>query len=133
MLFRYSAVATALSPEPTTATSLPLKNVKIYYSALVQSIQGDGKVEGLVLDSGKKVKVDGIFVTIGRKPDTEFLKNKINLDEKGYIITDETAHSSMEGVFACGDVSTIAVKQIVTAAATGAIAATSALNYITEH
>ena len=110
-----------------------LKNVKIYYSALVQSIQGDGKVEGLVLDSGQKVKVDGIFVTIGRKPDTEFLKNKINLDEKGYIITDETAHSSMEGVFACGDVSTIAVKQIVTAAATGAIAATSALNYITEH
>ena len=99
----------------------------------MQSIKGDGKVEGLVLDSGQKVKVDGIFVTIGRKPDTEFLKNKINLDEKGYIITDETAHSSMEGVFACGDVSTIAVKQIVTAAATGAIAATSALNYIAEH
>lgn len=110
-----------------------LKNVKIYYSSQVQGIVGENKVEGLIVDSQKQpIKVDGVFVTIGRKPDTEFLKGKIELDKFGYIVSDELAHTSMQGVFACGDVSTIKLKQIVTATSTGAVAATEALNYLAE-
>ena len=110
-----------------------LKDVKIYYSSNVQSIVGETKVEAVILDSQKEsIKVDGVFVTIGRKPDTEFLKGSVELDKFGYIQTDALCHTSSPGVFACGDVSTIKLKQIVTATSTGAIAATEALNYIAE-
>lgn len=107
-----------------------LNKTSIIYETQVQSINGQEKVESVTISSEKGTKeilVDGVFVTIGRKPDTKMLAGTLNLDKFGYIITDESMHTSADGVYACGDVSTAKVKQIVTATAGGAIAATEAI------
>ena len=107
-----------------------LKDVKIYYSTQVEEIMGAETVQAIKLASQEEIAVDGIFVSIGRKPDTEGLKGKLELDEKGYIKTDEHYRTSMQNVFACGDIIVSPLKQIVTAAAQGAIAATEAIAII---
>ena len=78
----------------------------------------------------KNIEVDGLFVAIGRKPDTEILNGKITLDNNGYIITDEKMRTNIKGVFACGDVRSKQLRQIVTACSDGAIASISAFEYI---
>lgn len=108
-----------------------LKKVKFHYSAQVKAIRGEGRVQEVELDSEKApLKVDGLFVTIGRRPDTDFLRGKLDLDERGYIITDEKMQTSIKGVYACGDITVSRLKQIVTAVSQGAIAATEALEEI---
>ena len=105
-----------------------LKKVEFHYSAQVKAIRGEGRVQEVELDSEKApLKVDGLFVTIGRRPDTDFLRGKLDLDERGYIITDEKMQTSIKGVYACGDITVSRLKQIVTAVSQGAIAATEAL------
>ncbi len=110
-----------------------LEGIKIYYGAMIKKIIGTDKVEGVELSSLKRpLKLDGVFVTIGRRPDTDGLKGVLELDEKGYIITDEQMHTSIKGVYACGDVRSKAIKQIVTAAASGAVASTKAMEEMEE-
>lgn len=107
-----------------------LGKTQFIYGAQVQSINGDEKVASMTVatqNETQTIDVDGIFVTIGRKPDTDMLKGTLKLDERGYIVTDESMHTSADGIYACGDVSTVKLKQIVTAAAGGAIAATEAI------
>ena len=76
------------------------------------------------LQSGETntIPCDGLFVSIGRKPVTELVKGQLALDEGGYIAADESTRTSIPGVFAVGDVRTKTVRQIVTAAADGAVA-----------
>lgn len=107
-----------------------LNKTKFVYAAQVQSINGDEKVSSMTVasqDGTQAIDVDGIFVTIGRKPDTDMLEGTLKLDERGYIVVDESMRTSASGVYACGDVATIKLKQIVTAVAGGAIAATEAI------
>jgi thioredoxin reductase (NADPH) len=74
----------------------------------------------------------GVFVFIGYDPATELYRGKLNLNEKGYIITDEDMKTNMEGVFAAGDIREKSLRQVITAAADGAIAAVQAGKYIEE-
>lgn len=107
-----------------------LNKTRIVYSAQVQSINGESSVSSMTIlgENGmQEIEVDGIFVTVGRMPDTEILAGSIELDDKGYILVDENMRTSAKGVYSCGDVSTVRLKQVVTAAATGAIAATEAI------
>ncbi len=107
-----------------------LNKTSFMYSANVKSINGDEKVTSMTVatESGSlEVPVDGIFVTIGRKPDTHMLEGTLKLDKLGFIEVDEGMHTSQENVYACGDVATIKLKQIVTAVAGGAVAATEAI------
>ena len=105
-----------------------LNGVKIYYNSNIERIEGDNFVEKIKIDSiEKEVSTDGVFVSIGRMPTTEFLLGKIELDEKGYIKVDNLMHTSRRGVYACGDITNNTVKQIVTATAEGAIASMQAL------
>lgn len=76
------------------------------------------------------IEVDGLFVAIGRQPETALFQGQLALDAQGYIIADETTRTSVEGVFAVGDVRTKPVRQIVTAAADGAVAAHFAEEYL---
>lgn len=110
---------------------------KIYFfwHSTVEEIKGDKTVAEVILKdllSGKKliVPVDGVFVYIGSQPGTDFAKDAVKLDEKGYIITDDKMKTSAAGIFAAGDVRSKSLRQIVTAAADGAIAAESAREYI---
>jgi thioredoxin reductase (NADPH) len=80
----------------------------------------------------REVACDGIFVSIGRQPATEFLSGGLELDSVGYIVADETTKTSIPGVFAAGDVRTKALRQVVTAAADGAVAAHFAEEYISR-
>jgi thioredoxin reductase (NADPH) len=95
-------------------------------------------VEGVRLKNNKTqelkdVTVSGVFVAIGTTPETEGVKGQINTDETGYIITDAAMRTSVPGVFAAGDIVAKPLRQVVTAAADGAVAVYSALSYIREN
>lgn len=109
--------------------------IEIAWSSTVVEIQGDQKVESLVLEnvkdgSRRTLPVDGVFVLIGTDPITGFLQGSVVLDPAGYIITDEEMRANVPGVFAAGDCRRKSLRQMVTAAADGAIAAVSAERYL---
>lgn len=110
------------------------ENVEFQWDSAVKELLYDKKLTGAKLQNLKtreetELKLDGLFVSIGRKPVTELFKDELELDRAGYIIADETAQTSIPGVFAVGDVRTKAVRQIVTAAADGAVA----VHYVEEY
>lgn len=111
--------------------------IEVLYSTNIKEIRGEGKVEELLLDGiyeGTDIlKVDGIFAEIGSDPNTEMARELgVNLDADGYIEVDSEGRTSVKGVWAAGDITTGSAKfkQIVTAAAEGAIAANSVQKYL---
>ena len=113
-----------------------LPNVTVITSAMTTEVTGDGqKVNGLVYqDRGTKavhtLALEGIFVQIGLLPNTEWLEGTVALSPRGEIIVDERGQTSMPGVFAAGDVTTVPYKQIVIAMGEGAKAALSAFDHL---
>ena len=106
-------------------------------SSVVEKIEGDIKVEKLVVKNVKtekleELKVNGIFVSVGQIPNTKFLKEQVEVNPSGYIITNEKMETSLPGVFACGDAIKKVFYQVVTACGDGATAAFSAEKYIRE-
>jgi thioredoxin reductase (NADPH) len=111
------------------------QKIYFFWHSAIEEIKGDKFVKEAVLKdllTGKKliVPVDGVFVYIGSKPGTDFVKDLVKLDEQGYIITDDKMKTSAEGIFAAGDVRQKNLRQIVTAVADGASAAEAAREYI---
>jgi thioredoxin reductase (NADPH) len=109
--------------------------VRILWDSVVQEINGDSEVGGVCVrnvktDALSDLAVDGVFVLIGQDPDTAFLAGQVTLDELGYIATDPDMRTNLPGVFAAGDVRVKTLRQIVTACADGATAASSAEKYI---
>ena len=113
-----------------------LPNVKVITSAMTTEVTGDGqKVNGLVYeDRGNNERhalaLEGIFVQIGLLPNTEWLKGTVALSSRGEIIVDERGQTSLPGVFAAGDVTTVPYKQIVIAMGEGSKAALSAFDHL---
>ncbi|MCK1785503.1 alkyl hydroperoxide reductase subunit F [Pseudomonas sp. TNT11] len=113
-----------------------LPNVNVITSALTSEVKGDGqKVTGLVYknrDSGEFTTIDleGIFVQIGLLPNTDWLKGTVELSPRGEIIVDARGETSLPGVFAAGDVTTVPYKQIVIAVGEGAKASLSAFDHL---
>ncbi|MCM8778033.1 MAG: FAD-dependent oxidoreductase [Candidatus Omnitrophica bacterium] len=107
-------------------------------SRTVRKIEGDGnRVNVLVLENkntGKieTIDVDGIFISVGQKPNVEFIDGKVEQNPAGYIITDYKMQTSVKGIFACGDVIRKSLYQVVTACSEGAIAAYSAEIYLSS-
>ncbi len=112
------------------------ENVEFKWNTQVGKLHYDQKITGVTLISndGKKeeLPIDGLFISIGRSPATALFRGQLALDEAGYILADETTKTSIDGVFAVGDVRTKVVRQIVTAAADGAVAAHYAEEYISQ-
>jgi thioredoxin reductase (NADPH) len=115
------------------------KNPKISFvwDAIVEEVLGDQKVEGVRirdLKTGKQevLKCDGLFAAIGHQPNTAIFQGQIELDEKGYVVTREETATSVEGVFAAGDVRDFHYRQAVTAAGDGCRAAMDAEDYLGE-
>ncbi len=123
--------ATKIYHEPL----MKAENIEFMWNSSVREILAENRVNGVVIknkETGEETEIpcDGVFVSIGRKPATEFLNGALDLDEGGYIVADESTKTNVEGVYAVGDVRTKALRQIVTAVADGAVAVHYAEEYL---
>jgi thioredoxin reductase (NADPH) len=110
-------------------------NIEILKEYRVKSISGEALVTGFDIESlktgeAKHLEVSAVFIAIGLEPDNRLFKDQLTLDAYGYIISDETCTTGIKGVFAAGDTRTKELRQIITAASDGAVAAVSAANLI---
>lgn len=113
------------------------ENVEIRWNSQVVELLNDGRLRGVVLrevNSGEEteIKCDGVFVSIGRVPAVDLVKDQLELDDSGYIRAGEDTKTNIPGVYAAGDVRTKTVRQIVTATADGAAAAFAAEHFLAD-
>ena len=116
---------------------LDAPNVEFYWDSQVSELLRDGRLTGVKVKnvrSGEEtvVECDGVFVSVGRAPATELVKDQLTLDKSGYVVADESTRTNIGGVFAVGDVRTKALRQVVTAVADGAMAVHYAEEYLAE-
>lgn len=126
--------ATKIYHEPLMKT----ENVEFLWDSVISDFITDDRITGAKIknvntNNISTIKCDGIFISIGRKPATEFLIGNINLDNHGYIIADESTRTNIPGVYAAGDVRTKALRQVVTAVSDGAAAVHFAEEYLSEN
>ncbi len=113
-------------------------NIEVLWNTEVKEVLGDKVVEGVRVVNNKTgeekvIPLEGLFIAIGHKPNTDIFKGQIELDERGYIITKcKSTQTNIPGVFAAGDVADPHFQQAVTAAATGSMAAIEAEAYLNE-
>jgi thioredoxin reductase (NADPH) len=111
------------------------EKIEFLFDSVISGVKGETAVSSVSIKNVKtgeerEVSADGIFVYMGNLPNTDPFYGKIELDEKGYIVTDETLMTTVPGVFAAGDVRKNPLKQVVWAAAEGALAAVSTEKYL---
>lgn len=112
--------------EPHYLKKIKSKNIEILNNTKILEIRGKEFVESVSLSNKEELKLDGIFIEIGTIPLTNLAKKlNIKLDENNYIITNEKQETNIKGIYATGDITNKQLKQIITAAAQGAIAADS--------
>jgi len=113
--------------------------IRFAWDSVVAEVLGDGKVEGLLLRNVRTgdeevLGVTGVFVAIGHAPNTDILRDQLALDERGYVLTHGgTTATTVDGVFAAGDVADHRYRQAVTAAGSGCMAAIDAERWLEEH
>ena len=110
-------------------------NIQVHYDAAVEEIHGSAKVEAVTLrnlktDERTRLPVAGVFVAVGLEPENGFVAGQVDLDKAGYILSGEDCKTNLPGVYAAGDTRTKTVRQIITAAADGAVAAIEASNRV---
>lgn len=113
------------------------KSIEFVWNSELKEVLGEKSVSGARIFNNKTKKeitlaVGGVFIAIGHKPNTDFLKGRIDLDEKGYIILKGKSKTSVEGIFAAGDVHDWHYQQAVTAAGAGCMAALDAEEFLEE-
>lgn len=113
-------------------------NIEFLWNSAVTEFTADERVTGAKITNLKNgdvndIACDGVFISIGRKPATDFVGGKLLLDDDGYIIADETTRTDIPGVYAAGDVRTKALRQVVTAVSDGAVAVHFAEKYLAEY
>lgn len=111
------------------------KNVNIITNAVLLSVNGSDSVSSVTYrnkENGDNIELDisGLFVAVGSMPDTDFVKDFIELDESGYVVADESCKTNLDGIYVAGDCRTKDVRQLTTAVADGTVAALAACNYI---
>ncbi len=110
-------------------------NVKFIWNTVVDEVLGQEKVTGVKLKNTQngeisQLEVDGVFIAIGHKPNTDFLKGQLELDEKGYVVVTNETHTGIPGVYVAGDVADFHYRQAVTAAGMGCKATFDAEEYL---
>lgn len=105
------------------------ENIQLVLGEQVERISGDRLVSAVTLKSGRELPVSGVFIAVGLAPNTALFEGQLDLDN-GYIRAGEDCHTSLPGVFAAGDVRTKPLRQLITAAADGAVAAVEAGKYL---
>ena len=123
--------ATKIYHEPL----MQAENVEFRWNSTVKELLHEAKITGVRLsdvNTGEEstIACDGVFVSVGRKPATEFLAGQVELDGNGYVVAGEDTKTNIPGVFAVGDIRTKELRQIVTAVADGAVAVHEAEKYL---
>jgi len=113
------------------------EKIEFVWNSVLTEIKGEEAVEGVVVKNLKTgnltdLKTEGVFIYVGMIPETGLLKDKIDLDARGYIAANELMETSVDGVYAAGDARMKHLRQVVTAASDGAIAAVNAEKYLLE-
>ena len=116
---------------------MSMENVEILWNCEVKEIQGEDMVEKILVyhnqdDSQSVLEVNGVFIAVGIQPNTELYQGLVEMDERGYVLADESCKTSADGIYAAGDIRKKALRQIITAVADGANAVTSAQNYLNK-
>lgn len=132
-----------ICPEERLSASPALKdrlaattNIEVLYDQKVTALMGESRLEAVTLTDQRATSIcrdlpiDSLFVALGKAPVSEFLGDILELDDKGHIVTDKSLATSCPGIFAAGDVRDTPLRQVVTAAADGALAAVSAAEYV---
>lgn len=105
------------------------KNIEIIYEKSIMRLNGEEKLESITLNDDTTLNVDGLFIAIGYMPDNKIFKNFVDIDENGFIISDDTK-TKTKNIFVAGDTRRKQVRQLITATSDGAISATNAVNYL---
>jgi thioredoxin reductase (NADPH) len=113
------------------------EKIEFVWDSVVTEIVGDEKVTGVRLQNVKTeeestLEADGVFIYVGVIPNTGFLEGQLELDDRGYVVTNRQGHTNVPGVFAAGDVQELVLKQIATAVGSGAMAAMEAEKFVAE-
>lgn len=112
--------------------------IEIIYNSAVKEIKGDGqKVTSIEIEhqktgDTKTIETDGVFIAIGMKPNTDYLKEQLKLDNYGYVVLTGKTTTSKDGIFAAGDVADFTYKQAITSSGFGAMAALDCQTYLTK-
>ena len=113
-------------------------NIEIIWDSTVTELYGDNKLSGIQIEnlkdnSKKDLELDGLFVAVGSYPMTNLVKDLVELNPQGYIVADENCATSVDGIFAVGDIRTKHLRQVITAAADGAVSIYEAEKYLLNH
>ena len=111
------------------------ENVELVLDSTVVGLLGEDRLSGVTVENKfskerRELPVSGLFVAVGILPRTELVAGQVELDEGGFIVTDKYMQTSVPGVFAAGDIRNTPLRQVVTACADGAVAATKAVEYV---
>ena len=114
------------------------KKIQFHWNATIEEIKGSQKVnqitiKNLLTNQNEVLEVGGLFVAVGHEPNTKLFKGQIDLDDQGYVVLNNYTHTSVEGVFAAGDVHDHRYRQAITAAGFGCMAAIDVDKYLSEH
>ncbi len=120
------------------AEQAALDQVEFRWNSQVVKLLHDNRLHGLLLRNvltgeEEELPCDGLFVTVGQSPNTELYRDQVSMDPHGFILAGEDTRTNIPGVFAAGDLRAKSLRQVVTATADGAVAATAAEQYITEN
>ena len=109
-------------------------NVEFVLNSNVSKINGTDRLESIDVTNNngetKNISISGLFIAIGQKTNTDYLNGLINLDSSGFIISNESCETNIDGIFVAGDIRVKNIRQLVTATSDGAVAAISAINYL---
>ena len=113
------------------------QNIKTILNSTITKINGENKLESIEITNNNKetktLELNALFIAVGQVPETENFKKLINRDEKGYVIATEDCKTNIPNIFVAGDNRTKQLRQLVTAASDGAVAATQAIKYINDN
>jgi thioredoxin reductase (NADPH) len=112
--------------------------IEIIWNTVPKAITGEGTEKTFLLenvkdDTKRELAVSGVFIAVGQSPNTDFIRGVVELDDKGYIITDPDCATSVPGIFAAGDVRQKGLRQVSTAVGDGALAVAAVEKYIERH
>lgn len=112
--------------------------IDVIWNSVVQEVNGENAVESLTLfnresEQASTIAVDGVFIYVGIIPNNRLIESRVDCDDQGFILTDETCHTNIPGIYAAGDIIHKVLRQVVTAVSDGAVAAFSAEKWIVDN